>query len=99
MEIPLYNSVRFRISLGFIILVSISVLITIWAIINFNRLGSAVDKIIRENYLSVVAAENMVRSLEVEDNALVALLTTQKYKNVDMYKHRKELLALCNINF
>ena len=89
MEIPLYNSVRFRISLGFIILVSISVLITIWAIINFNRLGSAVDKIIRENYLSVVAAENMVRSLEVEDNALVALLTAQKYKNVDIYKQTK----------
>jgi NtrC-family two-component system sensor histidine kinase KinB len=89
MEIPLYNSVRFRISLGFIILVSISVLITIWAIINFNRLGSSVDKIIRENYLSVVAAENMVRSLEVEDNALVALLSDQKYKNVDVYKQTK----------
>jgi NtrC-family two-component system sensor histidine kinase KinB len=89
MEIPLYNSVRFRISLGFIILVSISVLITIWAIINFNRLGSSVDKIIRENYLSVVAAENMVRSLEVEDNALVALLSDQKYKNIDVYKQTK----------
>jgi NtrC-family two-component system sensor histidine kinase KinB len=89
MEIPFYNSVRFRISLGFIILVSISVLITIWAIINFNRLGSSVDKIIRENYLSVVAAENMVRSLEVEDNALVALLSEQKFKNVEVYKQTK----------
>ncbi len=89
MEIPFYNSVRFRISLGFIILVSISIFITIWAIINFNRLGSSVDKIIRENYLSVVATENMVRSLEVEDNALAALLINQSKKNVEMYQQTK----------
>jgi two-component system, NtrC family, sensor histidine kinase KinB len=89
MEIPLYNSIRFRISLGFIILVAISILITIWAIINFNRLGSSVDQIIRENYLSVVAAENMVRSLEVEDNALIALLTDQSRSNVDIYQQTK----------
>lgn len=89
MEIPFYNSIRFRISLGFIILVSISIFITIWAIINFNRLGSSVDKIIRENYLSVVATENMVRSLEVEDNALAALLINQSKKNVEMYQQTK----------
>lgn len=89
MEIPFYNSIRFRISLGFIILVSISIIITIWAIINFNRLGSSVDKIIRENYLSVVATENMVRSLEVEDNALAALLINQSKKNVEMYQQTK----------
>lgn len=89
MEIPFYNSIRFRISLGFIILVSISIFITIWAIINFNRLGSSVDKIIRENYLSVVATENMVRSLEVEDNALAALLINQSKKNVEIYRQTK----------
>jgi signal transduction histidine kinase len=89
MEIPFYNSLRFKLSVGYFILVGISIFITIWAIINFNRLGSSVDKIIRENYLSVVAAENMARSLEVEDNALTALITYQTKKDLDIYNQTK----------
>lgn len=89
MEIPFFNSLRFKISFSYIILVSISIFITIWAITNFNRLGESVDKIIRENYLNVVAAENMVRSLELKDNALVALISNQNKKNQDNFVQAK----------
>ncbi len=89
MEILFYNSLRFKLSVGYFILVGISIFIAIWAIINFNRLGSSVDQIIRENYLSVVAAENMARSLEAEDNALTALITYQSKKYLDTYNQIK----------
>lgn len=89
MEIPFFNSLRFKISISYIILVSISIFITIWAIINFNRLGESVDKIIRENYLNVVAAENMVRSLELKDNALIALISNQNKKYEDNFTQAK----------
>lgn len=89
MEIPFYNSLRFKLSVGYFILVGISIFIAIWAIVNFNRLGSSVDQIIRENYLSVVAAENMARSLEAEDNALTALITYQSKKYLDTYNQIK----------
>lgn len=89
MEIPFFNSLRFKISFSYIILVSISIFITIWAINNFYRLGDSVDKIIRENYLNVVAAENMVSSLELKDNALVALISNQNKKYEDNYIQAK----------
>lgn len=89
MEIPFFNSLRFKISFSYIILVSISIFITIWAISNFYRLGDSVDKIIRENYLNVVAAENMVSSLELKDNALVALISNQNKKYEDVFIQTK----------
>lgn len=89
MEIPFFNSLRFKISFSYIILVFISIFITIWAISNFYRLGESVDKIIRENYLNVVAAENMVSSLELKDNALVALISYQTKKYEDNFIQAK----------
>jgi NtrC-family two-component system sensor histidine kinase KinB len=42
-----------------------------WAIYNFYALGSTVARILRENYQSVVAADNMVKALERLDNTLL----------------------------
>lgn len=89
MPISFFNSLRFRISFSYILLVSISIAITIWAIINFNRLGNSVDQIIRENYLNVIAAENIVRALEIKDNALAAIITNPSQKNIETYKQSK----------
>lgn len=89
MGIPFFNSLRFRISFSYILLVTISIMITIWAIINFNRLGSSVDQIIRENYLNVVAAENIVRALEKKDNALAAIITNPSIRNIENYRQAK----------
>ncbi len=89
MPITFFNSLRFKISFSYILLVTISIAITIWAIINFNRLGSSVDQIIRENYLNVIAAENIVRALEVKDNYLAAIITNPSQRNIDLYKQSK----------
>ncbi len=43
-----------------------------WAIYNFYAMGTTVATILRENYQSVLAAENMVKLLERQDNALLA---------------------------
>jgi PAS domain S-box-containing protein len=42
-----------------------------WSIYNFYGLGTTVATMLRENYQSVLAAENMVKSLERQDNALL----------------------------
>lgn len=89
MPISFFNSLRFRISFSYILLVSISIAITTWAIVNFNRLGSSVDQIIRENYLNVISAENIVRSLELKDNALAAIITNPSQRNIELYRQSK----------
>ena len=47
-----------------------------WSIYNFYALGSTVVTILRENLQSVLAAENMIKHLERQDNAL---LTTSEW--------------------
>ncbi|MEW5735885.1 MAG: ATP-binding protein [Thermodesulfobacteriota bacterium] len=49
--------------------------VMVWAVSGLFRLGKASDAILRENYRSILAAENMVDALERQDSAvLLALL-------------------------
>ncbi|HCV43216.1 MAG TPA: hypothetical protein DGH68_07005 [Bacteroidetes bacterium] len=66
------TSLRVKIVWTFSILVILSLGGSFWAIYNFYAMGTTVATILRENYQSVLAAENMVKALERQDNALLA---------------------------
>jgi two-component system, NtrC family, sensor histidine kinase KinB len=66
------TSIRTKIIWTFAILVLLSLGGSFWAIYNFYAMGTTVATILRENYQSVLAAENMVKLLERQDNALLA---------------------------
>lgn len=61
-----------------------------WSIYNFYKLGTTVATIVRENYNSVIAAENMVKSLERQDNALI-LAGEGEEASVAYFSENKEL--------
>lgn len=67
------KSLRFRIGISYIALVLITVGISVFAIYHFSELGRSVGQILRENYGSVLAAENMVKSLERQENAQLSM--------------------------
>ena len=67
------TTLRTKIVWTFAILVTLSLAGSFWAIYNFYAMGTTVATILRENYQSVLAAENMVKALERQDNALLAL--------------------------
>ncbi len=46
-------------------------LILIWAFLNLWSLCQASDAILRENYRSILAAENMVYAIERQDSAIL----------------------------
>jgi NtrC-family two-component system sensor histidine kinase KinB len=50
------------------------VLILVWAFLNLWDLGQASEAILRENYRSILAAENMVYALERQDSAVLLIL-------------------------
>jgi len=50
------------------------VFVLIWAFFNLRQLGKASDAILRENYRSILAAENMVYALERQDSAILLIL-------------------------
>ncbi len=62
-------SLRRRLRLGLAILAALLALVSVAAVVSLNRLGSAVATLLRENYLSVVACEQMKESLERQDSA------------------------------
>lgn len=66
------TTIRTKIVWTFAILVMLSLGGSFWAIYNFYAMGTTVATILRENYQSVLAAENMVKLLERQDNALLA---------------------------
>lgn len=64
-----------KILLGYGIAFTLMGLIIGWAVSNLVSLGKATDAVLRENYWSILAAENMVGELERQDSGtLLALL-------------------------
>ncbi|MER3523744.1 MAG: hypothetical protein C4326_06655 [Ignavibacteria bacterium] len=65
------GTIRSKIIWAFGLIVSLNLAASFLSIYNFYALGTTVATILRENYLSVLAAENMVKYLEGQDNALL----------------------------
>jgi two-component system, NtrC family, sensor histidine kinase KinB len=65
------KTIRAKIVWTFAVLVVLNLTSSYWAIYNFYGIATGVSTIIKENYQSVLAAENMMKSLERQDNALL----------------------------
>ena len=73
------KSLWYKIGLGYFLLVCISIGISVVAVYNFSRLNDFISAILRDNYQGVLAAENMVKALERQENAHVSML----YDDID----------------
>jgi signal transduction histidine kinase len=63
-----------RLLLGIAPILLILLAVGIYAIFLFSKLGGAVDVILRENYVSVVASQNMKEASEQMDSGLITML-------------------------
>lgn len=64
-------TLRKKIFIGYGITLVLMVLVLVWAFINLWNLGQASDAILKENYRSILAAENMVYAIERQDSAIL----------------------------
>jgi len=76
---------RRRIFLGLLPLLILLVVVGGYGIALFSHLGGAVDVILRENYRSIVAAQNMKESAERMDSALLFILAGEQERGRKMY--------------
>ncbi len=67
-------TLRKKIFIGYGITLTLMIFILIWAFVNLSQLGQASEAILRENYRSILAAENMVYALERQDSAILLIL-------------------------
>lgn len=65
---------RKRILGGYGITLALMSAVLIWAIINLVSLGQASEAILSENYRSILAAENMIDSIERQDSATLLVI-------------------------
>jgi len=77
---------RRRIFLGLLPLLILLVVVGGYGIALFTHLGGAVDVILRENYRSIVAAQNMKESAERMDSALLFTLAGEEDRGRKMYE-------------
>jgi methyl-accepting chemotaxis protein len=68
------KSLRHKVGLSYLGLVVITIAISAFAAFHFSQLGSSGGRILHENYGSVLAAENMVKELERQENAVLLYL-------------------------
>src|SRR4051812_16481737 len=65
------TTLRTRMLLGLAPLLALVVGLGLWAIVMFSRLGGNIDVVLRENYRSVLAAQNLKEALDRMDSALL----------------------------
>ena len=70
------RSLRKKIFIGYGIALALMILVFIWALVHLLDLGEASDAILRENYKSILAAENMVYAIERQDSATLPLYSS-----------------------
>src|SRR4030042_5544848 len=75
---------RQKLSLGFGGLLLIILIIGIQSISHLTQLGQSIDVILRENYRSVIACQEMKESLERMDSGILFVLLGEKEKGADL---------------
>lgn len=65
---------RRKILFGYGITLALMAAVVIWAVVNLVGLGQASDAILRENYKSILAAENMIDDIERQDSATLLVM-------------------------
>ena len=85
------QTIRAKIIWTFAVLVMLNLASGFWSIYNFYKLGTTVTTILNENYQNVLAAENMVKSLERQENALLVASEMMDAAAGDAYIENKDL--------
>ncbi len=87
----LFTTLRAKILAGYIVVILIMICVMIWSLYNFNRLNESYRAIIVQNYSSIVATDNMVRSLDNQINGLFMIFNgenpQQGYNNFEKAKN------------
>src|SRR6056297_661827 len=84
------KSLRSTIFLGYLLVILILVVVTIWSIYNFTSLSDAINNIMVENYQSIKASESMIESLERQDSGILMILNDRREEGRNTFKKNEQ---------
>src|SRR2546425_13024955 len=80
------RNLRVQLLISHLALVALMVGVMAGAVIDFLRLGRSIDRILRDNYKSVVAAQDMKEALERQNSAALFFLGGQAVRAREQYQ-------------
>ena len=86
--------IRQKLSLGFGGLLIIILIIGVQSIIQLARLGESIDVILRENYRSVIACQEMKEALERMDSGILFTLLGYSQEGTDFIRQNESLFEM-----
>jgi two-component system, NtrC family, sensor histidine kinase KinB len=86
--------IRQKLSLGFGGLLIIILIIGVQSIIQLSRLGESIDVILRENYRSVIACQEMKETLERMDSGILFTLLGYSQEGTDFIRQNESLFEM-----
>jgi NtrC-family two-component system sensor histidine kinase KinB len=78
-----------KILVGYGVAFALMGLVVAWAVMNLVSLGKATDAILRENYRSILASENMVDALERQDSGMLLMFLGQAEKGISQFRENE----------
>ena len=82
-------NLRTQLLLSHLLLVLLMVIVMVGAIVNFVRLGGSIHRILKDNYASVIVAQDMKETLERQDSAATFFLAGNTKKARDQYEENR----------
>jgi NtrC-family two-component system sensor histidine kinase KinB len=80
-----------KILIGYGVVFVLMGLVVVWAVTNLVSLGKASDAILRENYRSILAAENMVDALERQDSGVLLIFLGDSENGIHQYRENEAM--------
>lgn len=80
---------RTKILGGYGLVLLLLILVWAWAVVHLYRLGQASDAILRENFASILAAENMIDVMERQDSAVLLLLLGYREEGTGQFREHE----------
>jgi two-component system, NtrC family, sensor histidine kinase KinB len=84
------GSIKQKLRFSYGLLIFIILVVSLWGVYHFARLGRAIDTILVNNYKSILAAENMKEALERQDSAVLFLIAGQSGKARQQFVNSSE---------
>lgn len=80
-----------KIVLGYGVAFAFMSVVIAWAVLNLVSLGKATDAILRENYWSILAAQNMLDALERQESGVLILLLGDTRKGTSQFRESEAI--------
>lgn len=82
-------TLRRKIIVGYSIAIFLILIVLVWAFINLLNLGQASDAILKENYKSILAAENMIDAIERQDSGTLIILLGYEAEGLSQFRRNE----------